>query len=114
MPEPTPHVESNGTEAQQTTELPQNVRMWNARSIVSQATQAAANNYRLTVSETVAVVEGVLAEMRGNLLAFQAAQFERATTPTDGGSREVSNPDVKPSDSPKGAASGQGPEAKAS
>lgn len=82
-------------------DMPQNVRMANARLVLSQAVSAAAATYRLTISETVAVVEGVLSEQRGSLVAFQAAQYERLMNPGPPGQREVRNPDAPTEDDKK-------------
>lgn len=94
-------------------ELPQFARMEAARVIVTQAVSGAAANYRLTLPEVAYVVEGVLSDLRGNALAFSAAQFERATTP------EPEAPQPRVVDNPNGAGRAEvrpasEPEAKAS
>lgn len=62
-------------------QLPQNVRINNAKVIVSQALMAATVSYQLTIQEQVLLAESVLNDARGNLLAFTAAQYERLAMP---------------------------------
>lgn len=61
--------------------LPQNVRLTNARGIVAQALTAATVSYQLTIQEQVLLIESLLSDARGSLLAFTTAQYERAAMP---------------------------------
>lgn len=62
-------------------QLPQNVRVGNARSVVRQALAVAMATYGLTIQETAMVAEGVLSDARADLLAFTEAQYERLAMP---------------------------------
>lgn len=57
--------------------LPQFARLEAARLIVSQAANGAAATYRLTLPEVAYVLEGVLSDFRGSLLALGASQLSR-------------------------------------
>lgn len=62
-------------------QLPQNVRVGNARSVVRQALAVSTATYGLTIQEAAMVAEGVLNDARADLLAFTEAQYERLAMP---------------------------------
>lgn len=62
-------------------EMPQSVRQERAKLLIAQAATGAAVSYGLTLIETAAAVEGVLSDLRGNVLALVASQYQEAAVP---------------------------------